>query len=204
MFSHSNAVSLMRVNEIFYSIQGEGHFAGVPAVFVRLSGCNLACSFCDTDFQSFTEMTEEEIVQAVETLGGKATHVVLTGGEPSLQVTPTLCDKLHKAGKFIQMETNGTHEVTEGIDFVTCSPKFEFCKHAELKVKRIDELKVVYTLESNMARYEKIEARYRSLQPCDTGDVVKNKQITMATVEYCKAHPEWRVSLQTHKILDVR
>ena len=91
----------MRINEIFYSLQGEGHFTGTPAIFIRFSGCNLKCSFCDTDHSHYTEMTEEEIVG--EACKYPARHVVITGGEPLLQITASLTDKLHGAGFFIQM-----------------------------------------------------------------------------------------------------
>ena len=89
----------MRINEIFYSLQGEGFFTGTPAVFIRFSGCNLQCDFCDTTHQSFTDMSEDEIVQQAANYAGR--HVVITGGEPSLQLTASLVDKLHAAGKFV-------------------------------------------------------------------------------------------------------
>lgn len=115
----------MRVNEIFYSLQGEGHFTGTPAIFVRLSGCNLNCDFCDTDHVSSSDMPEEEIVKRVNDF--PAAHVVITGGEPTLQLTASLVDKLHDAGKFVQIETNGTRlldpSLADKIDWITCSPK---------------------------------------------------------------------------------
>lgn len=194
----------MKINEIFYSIQGEGFYAGTPAIFVRFAQCNLNCAFCDTDFVRFTEMTEEEIVAEVCRIGNPATHVILTGGEPSLQVTASLCDKLHEAGKVIHIETNGTHAVAEGIDFITCSPKLEYCKHAELCVQRIDELKVVFTGKNDMALYENIQAQHYFLQPCDVGNDAENRRIIAATVGYCKANPKWNISVQIHKVLAIR
>ena len=113
----------MKVNEIFYSLQGEGHYTGTPAVFVRFAGCNLRCWFCDTDFEKGVEMNEDEIVEAV--LQYPTRYVVITGGEPTLQITASLCDKLHAHGLYLMMETNGTRPLPEGcqIDWITCSPK---------------------------------------------------------------------------------
>ena len=193
-----------RINEIFYSIQGEGRFTGVPTVFVRFSGCNIKCPFCDTDFKTYKEMSEEDIIAEVKRVGGNSTHVVFTGGEPTLQLTESLCDKLHAIGKYLAIETNGTNEVPNGVDFITCSPKFEYCKRADLKVVSIDELKVVYNSKNDMSRYDNIRATYKYLQPCDLQDANKNAEIINATVKYIKAHPEWRISLQTQKILAVR
>ena len=190
----------MRINEIFYSLQGEGYYTGTPAVFIRLSGCNLKCSFCDTEHEAFVEMTEREIMEKVNEF--PASHVVITGGEPTLQLTHTLVKHLHDVGKYVQIETNGTNVIPEewGIDWITCSPK-----DAEVKLKRIDELKVVYVGKSqDMSRYDDFDARVRSLQPCDTKNVELNSIILKEAIDYCLQHPVWRLSLQTHKIIDVR
>ena len=114
----------MRVNEIFYSLQGEGFYVGVPSVFIRLSGCNLQCSFCDTTHQSFTDMSEREIADVVAQY--PAQHVVITGGEPSLQLTALLIELLHKLDKEVAVETNGTHILPENVDWITLSPKDAF------------------------------------------------------------------------------
>ena len=126
----------MKVNETFLSLQGEGYFTGTAAFFLRLSGCNLRCPFCDTQHQSYTEMSEDEIV--AEASRHKPRHIVITGGEPALQLTESLVDKLHAAGFFIQVETNGTLPLPEGIDWVTCSPKGDFPQFP------VDELKVLF------------------------------------------------------------
>lgn len=191
------SVTRMRINEIFYSLQGEGRYTGTPAVFVRMAGCNLRCSFCDTDFQSFTEMTEEEIVTRV--LHYPTLHVIITGGEPTLQLNTRLLQLLHEAGRLVHLETNGTQPLPEGpLHWVTCSPKY-----AALKIQRIDELKVVYQGQ-DMAPYEAIQAQVYSLQPCDTGDAERNKQLLQGAIAYILAHPQWNLSLQTHKIINVR
>lgn len=186
----------MRVNEIFYSLQGEGYFAGVAAVFLRLSGCNLACSFCDTDHSTHTDMSEEEIAAAVSRY--PARHIVITGGEPSLQLTPSLIERLHGAGFSIQIETNGTHPLPHGIDWITCSPK-----SGEIVLARVDELKVLFDGSAPLFS-QHIPADVYSLQPLDTGDARRNAGICAAAVEYVKAHPQWRLSLQTHKLLRIR
>ena len=189
----------MKINEIFYSLQGEGHFAGTPAVFVRFSGCNLACGFCDTDHRRGEEWGEEAVV--AEVLRHPARHVVLTGGEPALQATASLVDKLHRAGCYVQMETNGTCAAAAevGVDWITCSPK-----DAPVRLARIDELKVVF-LGQDLGFCSRLpRAKVYCLQPCDTKDAAGNAEITRETIEYVKSHPQWKLSLQTHKLLGFR
>ena len=199
----------MKVNEIFYSLQGEGFNTGTPAVFVRLSGCNLQCPFCDTEHAEGKEMTEGEIVEEVSRY--KASLVVITGGEPALQLTESLVELLHFLGKTVAVETNGTIELPKNVDWITLSPKDAFLgEKAKPVLTEADELKVVIT--DDMCRdarpcvstYPDIKIKHRFLQPCDTGNPEKNTQIIKKTIEYCKEHPEWRLSLQTHKILNIR
>ena len=201
----------MKVNEIFYSLQGEGHYTGTPAVFVRFAGCNLRCWFCDTDFEKGVEMSEDEIVEAV--LQYPTRYVVITGGEPTLQITASLCDKLHAHGLYLMMETNGTRPLPEGcqIDWITCSPKLIDVeegkrKIAAIRLRHIDELKVVFedSPTQDMALYEQIPATEYRLQPCDTQDPLCNQAILNKTIKYILQHPKWKLSLQTHKILNVR
>ena len=190
----------MRINEIFYSLQGEGFHAGTPAVFIRFSGCNLKCSFCDTSHEEFTDMCEEDIMRKVAEY--PAAHVVITGGEPTLQLTRRLIDMLHAAGKYVQIETNGTCPLPDGcrIDWVTCSPK-----NQQVRLGHIDELKVVFeSAGQDMSQYDRYAATVYSLQPCDVGDSAVNARILHDCVAYCLAHPKWRLSLQTHKMINVR
>ncbi len=193
----------MRINEIFYSLQGEGFFTGTPAVFIRFSGCNLKCPFCDTNHQHGQEMSEDEI--AGEAAKYPAKHVVITGGEPSLQLTASLIDKLHECGKFVAIETNGTHNIPENIDWITLSPKDTFVNTntAKVIIKHCNELKLVYN-GMQPALYPTVHSDHYFLQPCDTGDDLRNKQLIKDTIEFCKTSPKWRLSLQTHKILDIR
>ena len=188
----------MRVNEIFYSLQGEGRYTGTPAVFLRLSGCNTRCPFCDTQHFSYTEMTEEAIVEAVSHYPTR--HIVITGGEPTMQLAATLCQLLHREGYFIQIETNGSLALPHGcdVDWITCSPK-----DLELRIQRIDELKVLYP-NDDMQRFEAINAKERRLQPLDTGNELTTNENVKATIDYILEHPIWNLSLQTHKILNVR
>lgn len=192
---------MKKINEIFYSVQGEGLHAGRPAHFIRFSGCNLHCPFCDTKHEEGVMMTDEEIL---EKINFGSNMVVLTGGEPSLFIDEQFIRKLNNLGKYVCIETNGTHKLPKGKFFVTLSPKFEFVSKAELKVKRASELKVVWNGKNNMYKYSDIVAKHRFIQPCDTQDKEKNAQIMQEVVEYVKEHPEWRVSVQTQKILNVR
>ena len=130
----------MRVNEIFYSLQGEGAYTGTASIFIRLSGCNLSCDFCDTKHQLYKDYTKEEIAREIAVYEAK--NIVFTGGEPSLQLDAETIDFFHKIGYFIQVETNGTRKLPYNVDWVTCSPKDLFCKNAEIKQEKIDEVKV--------------------------------------------------------------
>lgn len=201
-----------RINEIFYSLQGEGFYTGVPAVFIRFSGCNLRCPFCDTDHGAGTMMSTDEIISAIAPY--PSGHVVLTGGEPSLFADDDLVAALHGAGRYIAVETNGTRPLPSGIDWVTCSPKYGLVRTgdwpdametaaSDIRLERCDELKVVY-LGQDMSLYDRIKADRHFLQPCDTGDPDENRRLLSEAIEYCKAHPLWRLSLQTHKLLGIR
>ena len=112
---------MKKINEIFYSLQGEGFWSGTPIIFIRFSGCNLRCDFCDTEHYSHTEMSDAEIIDRIKTF--PARRVCLTGGEPSLQIDRFFIDLLHSHGYIIHIETNGTHAIPDGIDWITVSPK---------------------------------------------------------------------------------
>lgn len=195
---------MKKINEIFYSIQGEGFHAGTPAVFIRFSGCNLHCSFCDTKHENGTFMSDTEIVNEVEKYPAKL--VILTGGEPGLFITDKLIELLHQIGKYVAVETNGTHPLPTSVDWVTLSPKDSFCPNATIKLKRCDELKLVYNQqpEEVIEQYTSFPAKYYYLQPCDTGNNENNVLILQDTVHYCLQHPQWNISIQLHKVLNVR
>ena len=160
---------MRKINEIFYSLQGEGFHTGTPALFIRFSGCNLKCPFCDTPHETGTWMSDEEIMRRVAEC--PAQTVILTGGEPSLWISDEFIDQLHNLGKYVCIETNGVLE-------------------------RIDEVKVVFTGE-DVEPYASLPARYHYLQPCSC-------QNTQAVVDYILEHPFWRLSLQTHKYIQIQ
>ena len=198
---------MKRINNIFYSLQGEGRNTGRAAIFIRFAGCNLRCSFCDTEFNTYREMSDEDILSAIRDYPSH--FVVLTGGEPTLQVDEAFVDLLHQQGYEVAMESNGTRPAPQNLDWLTVSPKI-FGEGSLVKGEwRIpDEIKVVFDEDTP----EKLSSLHPSpftshqllyLQPCDTGDAARNKVITQACVEYIKAHPQWRLSLQTHKLIDI-
>jgi len=206
------------VKEIFLTLQGEGAHAGRAAVFCRFSGCNLwtgreqdrasaTCKFCDTDFVGTDGTlggryaTSDDLADAVASQWAGEhgyRYVVLTGGEPLLQVDTDLIDALRARGFAIGLETNGTIEVPDGVDWICVSPK----AGAELRVRRGDELKLVYPQAGAMPdSFAGLAFERFSLQPMDGPDVAAN---TERAVDYCIRHPQWRLSLQTHKTLGIR
>lgn len=182
-----------RINEIFASLQGEGFWTGTPAVFVRMAGCNRACPFCDTDFSAYTLMTAEEIVTQISPYN--IDTVIITGGEPALQLDDNLVEALHRAGKRVHVETNGTLPLPDGVDWVTCSPK-----QGPWLIRRVDELKVVYQGQSTAELDDlvhRLRPAHRFLQPCWGDD-------PLDTIEYIMQHPLWRLSLQSHKLINIK
>jgi organic radical activating enzyme len=169
-------------------------------VFVRFSGCNLQCPFCDTDHREGQPMRAEEIVQAVRA-AGPFKRVCLTGGEPLLQLDRELVDALHQAGYTLHLETNGTRPVPEGVDWVTLSPKEDFVSGGKVVLERADELKLVLAPGADPAKWAGFPASWYFLQPCAAPDGSSN---TAETVTYIQAHPQWRLSIQTHKLLNIR
>ncbi len=207
------------VKEIFYTLQGEGARAGRAAVFLRFAGCNLwsglekdradaVCKFCDTDFVGTTGMGGGKFADAAalaravaaqwpNLVGGKP-YIVCTGGEPLLQLDATLIDALHTAGFEIAVETNGTLMPPPGIDWICVSPKAD----APQLLTRGDEIKLVYPQDrGDPARYAGQDFAHFFLQPMDDANRDAN---THAAIAYCMTHPQWRLSLQTHKITGIR
>ena len=207
------------VKEIFYTLQGEGGQTGRAAVFCRFAGCNLwsgreqdraaaTCSFCDTDFVGTDGVgggkfdTAEALAAAVaqrwpQPKNGGRPLVVCTGGEPLLQLDEALIDALHAQGFEIAVETNGTQPAPKGLDWICVSPKAD----APLVLTSGDELKLVFPQALAMPeRFEGLAFRHFFLQPMDGPERERN---TRLATEYCMAHPHWRLSLQTHKIIGI-
>lgn len=195
---------MWKVNEIFHSLQGEGYHTGTASVFIRLSGCNLHCAFCDTRHEEGTMMSLPDIVEEVMKYP-LTPLIVLTGGEPSLWINEDFVSGLKQmTGKRIAIETNGTHSLPHGIDWVTLSPKTGLGDSGDVPVilTRCDELKVVY-LGQDLAQYDNITATHRYLQPCWVSDEVQRYRNMLATVQAVLDNPQWRLSLQTHRILNI-
>ena len=206
------------VKEIFYTLQGEGANTGRAAVFCRFAGCNLwtgreadrtnaVCQFCDTDFVGTDGENGGKYPDAVAVADRIASlwardqcenrFVVFTGGEPLLQLDAPLLEAMHARGFECAVETNGTLEAPQGLDWITVSPK----STAPVKLQRANELKLVYPQPTAMPeRFTAFPAAHFFLQPMDGPQAAEN---TRAAVDYCKTHPRWRLSLQTHKYLGI-
>ncbi len=209
------------VREIYYTLQGEGARTGTPAVFLRFAGCNLwsgreqhraqaVCRFCDTEFVGTAGpgggkfATARELADAVASAwpapdAHRNRYVICTGGEPLLQLDAAAIDALHEAGFEVGVETNGTIAAPPGIDWICVSPKGS----ASLAQASGDELKLVYPQveeEAQPGRFESLDFRHFYLQPLDDA---RRDENTRATIDYCLAHPRWKLSLQTHKILGI-
>ena len=208
--------TVYHINEIFYSLQCEGFHTGRPAVFVRFAGCNLRCPFCDTDFSHSEPMTAEQIARRVFDYSTHPhTLIVLTGGEPSLQVDNELVDALHAHQQTVTIETNGTRPVPDNIDWVTVSPKavpadeskVVLTHDAKVVLTQADEVKVVFTesTEKLLPLWRTtIRASHYYLQPCAQPGTEPIQANTEAVVAYILSHPDWHLSLQTHKYLHIR
>ena len=216
------------VKEIFYTLQGEGANAGRAAVFCRFAGCNLwsgreadrasaVCTFCDTDFVGTDGIGGGKFASADALADTVASHwpaaraggrfAVCTGGEPALQLDAPLVDALHARGFAIAIETNGTLPLPSGIDWICVSPK----SAAPLVVVSGDELKLVYPQARAMPeRFTELDFDHFLIQPMDglAGDLASalttRAANTERAVEYCLSHPQWRLSMQTHKLLGIR
>lgn len=207
------------VNEIFYSIQGEGFNAGCPAIFIRFSGCNLKCRWCDTDHKKNMELTAEEIRREVTEIFNlyrlkyspvvPNPWIVFTGGEPLLQLDDELVDELRELlPSSIAVETNGSIRCRVPVDWLTVSPKIG----QPFEQISGDELKLVYPqYASDGAREVLFPEKFLSypfnhwyIQPCWSAEEIKRKENISLATEYVKWNPQWRISFQGHRILNLR
>ncbi len=206
-----------KIKEIHYTLQGEGYHSGRPAIFCRFSGCNLwsglekdrpkaICQFCDTDFWGIDgnqggKYKGAQLADLLDSLWPKNNtsnkFVVFTGGEPLLQLDTALCDQMHAIGFEIAVETNGTITPPEGIDWICMSPK----ANTDILLTTGHELKIVYPQRGiDPIDFEHMNFANRYLQPMDNEQQAEN---TKACVDYCKENPKWKLSVQTHKILNI-
>lgn len=181
---------MLKINEIFYSLQGEGHNTGMPCIFIRFAGCNKKCSWCDTKHETYTDESISNIISKIKRY--KCKNVIFTGGEPTIQDIQPLERELSRLGYWTGIETNGTNK---GIifDYITISPKD---KNVELKV--CEECKVVWTGKEDLKWFEdNIIADFYYLQPCSMNNI---KEV----VRVVKLNPKWRLSLQCQKLINIK
>ena len=192
----------LNVNEIFYSLQGEGGRTGEASIFIRLTRCNLNCDFCDTDFESGQDMSPEEILS--EILQYPCQWIIWTGGEPTLQLTDEVLLFFKTKGYKQAIESNGSKSLSKLLDYTVCSPKgndFAFVKKINPKV---DEIRLPMKVKGKLPGFELLpEAEAYFLSPIFTSD----SQTTAENIDYCvelvKEHPEWRLSVQMHKLINI-
>lgn len=192
-----------RINEIFYSLQFEGARSGTSNIFIRFAGCNLMCSYCDTEFESFRELTLDDILKEIKQFS-PCNSIILTGGEPGLSIDDDLILGLKKAGNYLAIETNGTISINKimGVDWITCSPKV-----AEHVIKKsfphgVDELKYVRSKGQGIPR-PSIKASHYFISPAFNGDLLLKENLDHC-VDLVLKNPDWKLTLQNHKFINLR
>ena len=191
----------LRVNEVFYSLQGEGARKGSANIFVRFAECNLKCDFCDTEFESYREMEAEELLRECSEFPCK--NVIFTGGEPLLKLTEDVVRQFKKAGYYLAVETNGTIRPPRGLNWITVSPKV--AEHVVANMfhgVHIDELKYVRNKSQGIPQ-PKLAADHYFISPEFDGDYPNEENIRHC-IRLVKENPQWRLSLQEHKLLKIR
>lgn len=191
----------LNVNEIFYSLQGEGGRTGQASIFIRLAKCNLACDFCDTDFERGEKMNLEEVLATIEPFGCR--WIIWTGGEPALQLTEAIVAFFKEKGYLQAIETNGTRRIPKGIDYITCSPKQAFEKVKEL-IPEVDELRFPIQKGDSLPDITVLPKTERYL----LSPIFDDQEVNQENVDYCvelvKKNPPWALSLQVHKLIGIR
>ena len=190
----------LNVNEIFYSLQGEGGRVGEASIFIRLTKCNLACDFCDTDFVNGKEMSVSEILNEIRVFDCR--WIVWTGGEPTLQLTDEIIAFFKKNGYFQAIETNGTHKVPAGIDYIACSPKRDV-ETVKNRIPEVDELRFPMKKGDLLPDISILpKAKRYLLSPIFDGQNIVRESVSYC-VELIKENPKWSLSLQMHKLIDI-
>lgn len=191
----------LTVNEIFYSLQGEGGRTGEASIFIRLSKCNLACVFCDTEYESGKEMSVQEIADEIGKFGCK--WIIWTGGEPTLQLTDEIVFFFKLKGYFQAIETNGTRKLPAGLDYITCSPKQNF-KRIKKIIPEVDELRFPMQKGDALPDISILPKSKKYL----LSPIFDEQNVIQENIDYCieliKEHPQWALSLQTHKLIGIR
>lgn len=187
----------LKVNEIFYSLQGEGANMGLPVVFIRLSGCNLRCSFCDTQHEEGHLMSLEEIQEEIRK--HPSNRIIWTGGEPTLQLTSDITSFFHRQGYWQGLETNGTRPLPERLDWITISPKAGTRIHPS--IESVDEIRWAFGKEIILDTIGFPRALHYYVSPIfENGEI--NPKTVQRAVRFCKNNPEWKLSVQQHKLLN--
>jgi organic radical activating enzyme len=197
--------TVYNIVEIFHSVQGEGYRSGIPHVFIRFGKCNLRCEWCDTNFDEYDEQTVATILQQVAQYPCK--NIIFTGGEPMLNDLWPLARPLKQQGYHLSVESNGTVAIPEGLlDWICISPKDQMYPQVSVKQRSGDELKCVYVGQS-LSLYDDLKEGFNHLflQPCydETDTVEENGRSFALTESVVKEHPDWRLSLQTHKWMGI-
>lgn len=207
----------MSIKTIFYSVQGEGYHVGTPSIFIRFSSCNLwngkgkmndrnnaICKICDTDFigtngSNGGVYSDQQLLQKIQDLYPQCKTIILTGGEPMLQVTYSFVQLLKEHEYFVAIETNGTKQIHDNIDWITCSPK----SIDRLVLKNCSELKVIYPTYDPLLLNQLIESKYQYVQPFYSSIEKDTKDNIIQCVEFVKRNTNWRLSLQAQKLIGI-
>ena len=192
----------LNVNEIFYSLQGEGARQGEASIFIRLSGCNLKCDYCDTDYTEGTEMNLEQILDIIQQY--PCQWIIWTGGEPALQLTDEVLLFFKQQGYLQAIESNGHRKLSDLLDYTVVSPKGIHPVYAKEMNPEVNEVRLPVEMDGNIPPIESLPlARYYFLSPVFTKDLRSTNANIRYCVEYILKHPEWRLSVQMHKLIGI-
>lgn len=190
----------LTVNEIFYSLQGEGGRSGEASAFIRLTKCNLACSFCDTDFEEGDDMMLEEILEVIRQYPCR--WIIWTGGEPTIQLRSEHLSFFHYHGYKQAIETNGTRRLPDGLDYITCSPKQDY-ESIKSRIPVVNEIRIPIKVGDEVPDINIFPiAKHYFLSPVFDADTINQENVNYC-VELIKQHPEWKLSLQMHKLIHI-